>query len=410
MSNIAARLREPPSNWPVLPGTLKRGDVEGLLVDLRSALGLSPARLDVLLAMIRRTRPSDWTDTGADAVCYVQQQQLAMDLGKSARALRYDEAALVRIGLICRETIGNGRRCAPAVSSPEKYGLSFSPLIRQVSHLLELRELVQREAATLRALRLSCLALRQQFRLVLSQIREAAPDSPEVLTLELTRTRWPSRMDGRWTAEALEAHRAEVAESLQEANEFLAQCMNLSGEPATDFRSQLQDTTERPPESCSCPEGEHAERLRKRNLTSFRTAEASFLKPSQIYAIASDEMRFWLDCLRKDRREFDQTDFIEAAARRVPELGINDSAWEEAVNQMGPMRAALSILIVDANREHPATPVRSPGGLLRTFTRFHRAGRLNLNGSLIGLIERKHGSRAGADSDNQPFTRRSSKP
>ena len=187
MSNLAARQPDHSSDRPVLPGTLKRGDVEGLLVDLRSTLGLSPARLDVLLAMIRRTRPSDWTDPGVDAVCFVQQQQLALDLGKTARALRYDEAALLRLGFIARETIGNGRRCAPLASAPEKYGLSFAPLIRQVAHLLDLRDLVQRESARLRALRLSCLALRQQFRLVLSELRQADPDGSKWALLRKSR-------------------------------------------------------------------------------------------------------------------------------------------------------------------------------------------------------------------------------
>lgn len=59
---------------------------------------------------------------------------------------------------------------------------------------------------------------------------------------------------------------------------------------------------------------------------------------------------------------------------------------------MGAVPAALSVLVIDANRSHPVVPVRSPGGLLRTFTRLHQQGRLNLSGSLIGLVERARGA------------------
>lgn len=397
MRSNQACLQDPPSDWPVLPGTLKRGDVEGLLIDLRSALGLSPARLEALLAMIRRTRPSDWTDPGTDAVCYVQQQQLAMDLDKSARALRYDESALVRLGFIARGTIGNGRRCAPTASSPEKYGLSFSPLISQVRHLFELRELLQREANRVRALRLSCLALRQQFRLLLAEIRETRPETPQLLQLEQAQEAWPHRMDGRWTAEALDEYRAAIAAAVREASQFRDLCHGSSGKPETDFRSHIQDTIERFPESCSCQESQHASRPEESNPPAIvLSADTAFLKPMQLYTIASEELRFWLDGVRAGRREYDQTDFIEAAARRVPELGISDSAWEEALDQLSPLRAALAVLIIDANRDHPVTPVRSLGGLLRTFIRLHRGGRLNLTGSLIGLAERKRGPEQAA--------------
>ncbi len=49
------------------------------------------------------------------------------------------------------------------------------------------------------------------------------------------------------------------------------------------------------------------------------------------------------------------------------------------------MATALCILVIDRNRFHPDTPVKNPGGVL---TARHKAGKLNLVGSLIGLTER----------------------
>ena len=58
---------------------------------------------------------------------------------------------------------------------------------------------------------------------------------------------------------------------------------------------------------------------------------------------------------------------------------------------MGDFRAALCLLVTDANRDHPVTPVRKPGGHLRALTRRHQAGQLNLVGSLVGLAHRRRG-------------------
>ena len=81
-------------------------------------------------------------------------------------------------------------------------------------------------------------------------------------------------------------------------------------------------------------------------------------------------------------------DFILASIDRLPELGINRSAYDAALAQMGDMATALAILIIDRNRFHPDTPIQNPGGVLRAMTARHKAGTLNLVGSLIGLTER----------------------
>lgn len=381
--------------FPVLPGTLQRGDVEGLLIDLRRALHISPARLEALLAMIRRTRPSDWTDPATDAVCYAQQQQIASELGKTPRALRYDEAALVRSGLVARSTIGNGRRCALAGPAPAKYGLSFAPLIRRIRHLLELRDLWQRERVRLRSERLACSALRQQFRLLFARLQETAADHSSLQRLAELRRAWPRRMDMLQCSEDIERHRQEVENALRQAADLLETLQESSGEPERGFRSHLQDSTAKPSESCSGREtGSPAAGVgasKERFAGSDRAADLELLPPGRLYALASDEMKFWIDAFRHGRDRTAPTDLLQAAARRVPELGISATAWREASNCMGPMRAAIAVLVIDANRDHPVTPVKNPGGLLRIFTRLHRAGRLNIAGSLFGLMERKFG-------------------
>ncbi len=56
---------------------------------------------------------------------------------------------------------------------------------------------------------------------------------------------------------------------------------------------------------------------------------------------------------------------------------------------MGGQVATLALVLADARREHPADPVRNPGGYLRGMTRPFQRGQLNLAGSLEGLSLRR---------------------
>lgn len=92
---------------------------------------------------------------------------------------------------------------------------------------------------------------------------------------------------------------------------------------------------------------------------------------------------------RAGRDQLREIDFIHGTHGLLHPLGINESAYHSAVDVMGQYLATLCLLVIDANRDHPITPVRNPGGLLRAMTRKHSAGQLNIAGSLIGLSERR---------------------
>ena len=76
--------------------------------------------------------------------------------------------------------------------------------------------------------------------------------------------------------------------------------------------------------------------------------------------------------------------YLAAAAFRGI-LGINLSAWDEAVRVMGGALAALVVAVIDRNRFHPTHPVHSPGGLLRDLTQRFTAGTLHLDRSIYAI-------------------------
>lgn len=57
-----------------------------------------------------------------------------------------------------------------------------------------------------------------------------------------------------------------------------------------------------------------------------------------------------------------------AAIHLLPAMGISGVAWVDAAETMGDLRAALCMLITDADRGHPVTPIRKPGEHLRALT------------------------------------------
>lgn len=103
-------------------------------------------------------------------------------------------------------------------------------------------------------------------------------------------------------------------------------------------------------------------------------------------SLASEDFKFEMQVRSGDRPEYA---FVEAANARVAPLGINITAWAAACDRMGRVRAALCVLLLDANRDHPTAPVMNPGGALRGMIKAHNRGKLNLIGSLIGLHRRR---------------------
>lgn len=104
--------------------------------------------------------------------------------------------------------------------------------------------------------------------------------------------------------------------------------------------------------------------------------------------MAGPDFRYWLDSIT-DGGELTERALRSAAIGLRGDLGISPSAWEEAMEVFGSLRASLVVMVIDANRQRPIGPIHSPGGALRAFTRLQRAGQFNLPGSLMGVLKWK---------------------
>ena len=399
--------------FPVLPGAMQRGELEGLILDVSKHIGMSDSLLKSLLAMMRETRPSDWTDPLKDPTCFAMQSNIAFVLGKDARSVRRDEAALEnRFGFIRKNVAGNGSRCRLRFADGVEFsqGLSFSPLIEQVPALLKVRETIRFERQHTTRLKRKCSALRRNVKKALMDLQSAHPDNAELAALAKRYLSWPRRYAAFGSLDALEAHYAEVLAASELADGVRLMLTNTSGQPDTSDRPYIQDTTEDPFVICNAgmpdrPDhrldsganpsaaamAEAVEGLESKPKTSSAVRNSKFmenLSPQRLFWLSSAEMQFYISHHQGQRAAPTAMDFVQASIDRLGELGINRSAYVAAQEQMGDMATALCILIIDRNRFHPQTPIRNPGGVLRSMTKRHAAGMLNIVGSLIGLSER----------------------
>ena len=396
------------ASHPVLPQGIQRGDVEALLLEIAPAIKLGSKRLHALLYMIRHTRPSDWVDPAREPIFFAQQNETAQALGKTTRALRTDEASLEQeFGFIEKRSKANGYR-----SRYGDCGIIFSRLINIIPSLLERRDHEKAKAKKIRSLvnrRSSCL---RHINKRLQALPPALENHPRIEAIRASFQDWPHSQKLRSLGlDGLMDHLDAANALCSELDEFLLNYDDSSAQWEENFRLQLQENKDtythvnsndhinkRPSAiasdaSLSNDAADAASNCLENKDEAAKIAnQQRFMdnaSPSYLFKLASDDLKAFIDGHRDPTGNLKEMDIVNAAHDILPHLSINYSAWSEAENAMGHFGAALCVLLIDANRDHPTSPIRRPGGALRAMTRRFAKGELNLVGSLIGLARRR---------------------
>jgi replication initiation protein RepC len=394
--------------FPSLPSGLQRGDIERMLTVLSADLGLSGARLRALLVMMQATRPSDWTAPDRDAVCYMRQQQIAARLGITPRALRAHEVALETAGLIARQFGADGSRGRFAGGALVQ-GISFAPLITRAAKLLRRHEARLADECRAQVLRRQLSASKRALTRSIGRLLELKPDHPALPGLLDALRAAPRRYEGLDVAALTQAFDPLDA-AARAALATLDLQLKTSAVTEETFRPHIQEPTEDNSELCSskeaqetCRTGEPMVPAKAENAespggshTCCGGAEGSLPRnaltlfdPGQLYRMASEDFRLYLDATHSETCSLSTHDFVQASIALLPALGCNLRLWDQITEELGDIGAALAVLVIDANRTHPHCPIRSVGAALRAFSRLAQAGQLNLAGSLIGLYRRR---------------------
>lgn len=358
------------------------------------------------MIMIRATKPSDWTEgSETEPCCYMSQTEMAYRADVSPTRIRAHEAELVAAGLIEKRCMGNGAR-----SGFRKSGIYFTPTLARIEELLELDAALTAEREQIAQLCGLRSTHKRQLKLCIETLTAQLGDAhKDVETLIEAYSALP-RADrlASMGIPALSAHVDKIAQVVKDALILCKIPSKTSGQPLDSKRSITKEQNNTPNVPCNenvpklpvdtstdinlnteLPNGsKNCKEKKKYGAASVQDKQKliKYLTPDKLFDIASPDMQLYLEAERDIHGDLSFYAFELAAQRRLPELGISPSAWLEASNTMGAHLATLCILTLDANHARSDLAVRNPGGYLRGMTRAHQAGKLNITGSLLGLV------------------------
>ena len=263
--------------------------------------------------------------------------------------------------------------------------------------------------AVYRALRLECSCARRRFRVALDELRARAPQHPALQSSQNAYDAWPRRYAVFRSVEELKDHLDDVEARTDKLWKIVSLCSKISAAQDAEAPPIIHSTTNPISESCSGSSAKNttahkraedihavadpngsAKGLEKNDEdggANRNPSDVDWLTPALIGQIAHEDFLTWLQ-IEARGGQWSRAVIIAAAGRRVPELGIGQHAWAQACKDLTPYRAALTVLAIDANRLHPVTPIRNPGGTLIELLRRNRRHAFNLAGMLIGLRDR----------------------
>ena len=374
-----------------LSGEWTKNSLLTLVGGIAHRIGLNATDVMVLRRIAQKTRATDYADPARSPICFERQIDMAASVGLSVEQWRRIERKLEHLGIVARETATNGYRGRVSGSSGLEAcaGLSLEPLIGRLEDLVETEAREVEMTERLAMCRLEISKARREIRHL--EGRGGVEDPVLLADIAGAREVWVSPR-GYTTLAKAEDHLA----ALECLAERLRQCAipspNMTGAAVVDDRCHKQNTTETSSESCRMPDGPE-DRGKKREAPDAGVNDEfmSCLSVAKLRDLASEEMRLYIDHAPRTQAGGPPTlsDVDWAVLQRLRELGINPSAFEEAMEAMGWLRALLSVIVIDRNRDHPTRPIRNCGGALRAFTRRYGRGELDLRASIFGIWGRE---------------------
>jgi replication initiation protein RepC len=352
--------------------------------EAKEALGATDRALAILNALLTFHRDEELTGEGNLIVFPSNEQLIRRANGMSPATLRRHLANLVNSGLIIRRDSPNGKRFArkgQGGAIEQAYGFDLSPILARAK---EFRELAEAVAAERKAFRLVkerlTICRRDVVKMIEAGINESVPGNwrgfqrrYEAIVARLPRT--APRQVLEVIADELEDLWADVHQTLESfvksqdsnANESHSerhiQNSSPDNNPTGESEYGLGNKNEA---SGSAERTDNVRSLPRRDLPLGMVLSAC---PEIANYAQGGPIRTWRD-------------FAAAADRARPSMGVSPSAWQEAVEVMGPQNAAIVLAAILQRAEH----IRSRGGYLRDLTEKARAQKFSVWPMIMALL------------------------
>ena len=426
-----------------LPPRVTKTKAVNIASQVMLKLGGNSTDVTVLQKIAETTARDSWHSRTKAPVNWRRQCDMAKEVNLSARQFRNTEKRLEQFGVVARATADNGyrgRRAGQKCGTQISCGLSLEPLIaNHHAHTLVLAEWEQQEDQRLTCVHTIRTTKHRIYKLIEGivdiETRRWAMDAYEKLKgtfpQKPLRNLDEAKLDEIYASLiALEGHIREAMKPLdtnstdtqgqqeeaeaspcedmpvtavdtpsevqvsatRQGADYSQNTPNFSGAEATNFRSHIQpkieslesciETSSKKSPSAGADDSDSYNCNEKKDGDPSKWINPSVLKKinkETLFELASEDMANYLKVFN---------DWRDALPHLLRELGINVSAWLDAVEVLGEGAALVALIIIDRNRFHPVYPIKSPGGALRAFTRQAIKGELNLTKSIIGIWAR----------------------
>jgi replication initiation protein RepC len=352
--------------------TVTRRELSAAARDAGKALDLRPAQRAVLSELVACWGEQEWERL----LVWPSNDYLMSRTGLTERAIRRILRQLIDLQLIAPKDSPNGKRYAVkdlAGQVVDAFGFDLTPIYARRGDwavmLMERRQLreVQKRAfdeVTIcrRATEEALSALAEHFPKVDRTALEAR--------LKTLQAHTPTRSRGTLPADLLDAWqllRTHAEEGFYEM-----------GNAGLGVR-HLETNNDSPSESCNKGFPKKAGTV----LQNEQTAE--YLSPELILEACPTLADY-------PKPIEDASDLVAAGRYLRASLSANESAWNEAVAEIGPVRAAVTVIYVlqlyDDDVSNGEGRIKNPGGYFRAMARLVKAGKIDLNVELLAMRRR----------------------
>lgn len=377
-----------------LPDGVSHFDVFQLVQNLEKKIGLSSSAVQHLHYLLSHTRELDW-QPGAAPIVYRSVQNTATDRGRTERQIHNLERALHRAGLIQWNDTENYKRYGRRDHRGHieyAYGVDLTPLALMYDSLVELNgrhraymtafSEIKRKVSGLRRRIIDKINIANEYGLVIDELVDEMANLPRVAAnMTITALTDIFNQARKLNFELDDLLKDEAKPEPLETTENRAFSKETSDPSEQNFR-HIQPIVS--PQSmdidCNQVVFDDSERVGENFSTGME-----HLTYEMVMDGASDE---FVECIQPSATSNKYTDLNTAAARMCHRMGIGRLAWVKACSTMGDTAAAVAVLIIDRNRQHPIIPVVNPGGVLRGMTAKAKIGDLNLHRSLYAILSR----------------------
>ncbi len=426
-------------NFQGLPENITYYDILRLIKKVGRKIGFNSVLISHLEYLLNHTKNHDWID-GGRPIIYKTVQKTALELGLSERQVNNREQSLHKLGVLVWTDFGNHRRMGKRDDRGKiifAYGVNLSPMAKLYDNLIMLSAEQDDFEQEWQFLRRQHSAIKGEIHCKLNILVEYQDNDnfnlDEFINIKDQIAEMPPRIRVSIGIDKISDLIERLKSILMAVDNLLSSIENsLNNPPWQNKTSALAEADFRPKyytnkDNISKDNGNdilmrtnsdelaveedinfanaHQDGLPNKPVRQIRPVQAikniiplqknrsgiadsgvQHISMGNALAIASRQFKSYIP----DIENCNWRDITEAAEYSCHDLGINRSAWVDAVAVMGRNAAAIAVLIIDVNKNHPTHPIKSAGGVLRGMTIAAEDDKLHLHRSIFGILQREN--------------------